>query len=244
MEKSKFIKYQLPIIFILIIVTPAVLGFLGLDGFNRKDENRAFKDSISININRLDDFPSDFEAFAADNFYFRTPFLDIFHRTKYFVFNISPHPDKAVIGQDGWFFKAGIELEVLSGKLDFSPETLNDFTKEWKERTAYLQERNIPVFWIIAPMKHRVYTDKLPYNIQLSQNNRITALKDHLSKDFPHLIIDPLSALRAKKDSAKLYFKLDNHWNDQAGYITFQLLHKQLKKEFPNKNIIDIPSFH
>lgn len=244
MKKSKFINYQLPIIFILIIFTPAILGILGVDGFSRKDENRAFKDSFSLNINRLDDFPPDFDAFISDNFYFRAPLLEFFHRTKYFAFNISPHQDKAMIGKNGWFFKSGIELEVLSGKLDFTPETLEAFSNEWKKRKEYLSKKNIPVFWIIAPMKHRVYTDQLPYNVQLSQSNRITALQEHLDKDFPNLVINPLSELIAKKDSTKLYYKLDNHWNQQAGYITMQLLLDRLKAEFPKKNIKDIPPFH
>src|SRR5690554_7621306 len=90
-------------------------------------------------------------------------------------------------------------------------------------------------------MKLRVYTDQLPYNVQLSQSNRITALQEHLDKDFPNLVINPLPELIAKKDSTKLYYKLDNHWNQQAGYITMQLLLDRLKAEFPKKNIKDIP---
>ena len=244
MEKNKFIKYQLIISFLIIILLPALLGFSGIEGFARKDENRAFKDSVSLNINRLDDFPSDFDAFLDDNFYFRSPLLDIFHRTKYFVFKTSSHPDKTLIGDDGWFYKAGVELEVLSGKLDFSPETLEAFTNEWKRRTAYLEERNIPVFWIIAPMKHHVYTDQLPFNIHLSKTNRIDGLIAHLKPDFPNLIIYPIPELRANRDKANLYFKLDNHWNEHAGYITTQLLIEKLRVQFPDKDIIDIPKFH
>src|SRR5690554_8155222 len=97
-----------------------------------------------------------------------------------------------MIGKNGWFFKSGIELEVLSGELDFTPETLEAFSNEWKKRKEYLSKKNIPVFWIIAPMKHCVYTDQLPYNVQLSQSNRITALQEHLDTNFLNLVINPL----------------------------------------------------
>ena len=244
MEKSNLIKYQLIIIFLILLIIPALLGISGIEGFERKDENRVFRDSISFNINKLDNFPKDFEAFTNDNFYFRSPLLKIFHRSKHFIFKVSPHPDKTIIGRDGWLFKTGIELEILSGDKDFSPETLDSFSNEWNRRITYLKERDIPVFWIIAPMKHHVYTEHLPFNLRLSKTNRIDALIAHLKPDYPDLIINPLPVLKENKDKDNLYFKLDNHWNEHAGYLTTQLLLEKLKAEFPNKDIIDIPAFN
>lgn len=241
MRDNKLIKYQLVILFLLIIITPSVLDITGVTRFERVDENRVFNDSISINFKKLDKFPPGFDAYSNDNFFFRTPMLNYFHRMKFNVFNISPHPEKAIIGKDGWLFKSGIELELLKGDKGFSIETLDSFKNEWKERTRYLEERNIPVFWIIAPMKHRIYTDKLPYNINISENNRVETLKSYLKDEFPNLIIDPSEKLKALKDSENLYYKLDNHWNPKAAFYTTQLLIERLKTEFPDKNIIDIP---
>ncbi|WP_107038123.1 alginate O-acetyltransferase AlgX-related protein [Brumimicrobium mesophilum] len=244
MKESKFIKYLLPFLFIIIIIAPALLSFSGIEGFSRKDENRSFKDSISININKLDNFPSDFDEFAADNFFFRSPLLKMFHYMKFYTFNISPHPEKAIIGRDGWMFKSGEELELISGKHNFSKDQLNDFSAEWRERKVYLDERNIPFFWIIAPMKHMIYTDKLPYNIHVSKSNRTEMLKKHMEKEFPNLILDPIPYFLSKKDSLKLYLKLDNHWNHRAAHLLTELILEKLRVQFPNKNIIDIPKLH
>ena len=242
--KKKILKYQLVVIFLLMLVLPWLIRVVGLDDFPRRDENRVFHDSLTLDIARLDYFPDDCESYLNDNFFFRTPLLNIFHKMKFSVFNVSPHPDKTRIGKDGWYFMAGKELQILNGNLDFSPKVLDSFTNEWKERTNYLKQLDIPVFWIIAPIKHRVYSEKLPYNVHISKTNRIIELQHHLQIDFPNLIINPLKTLREHKDENELYFRLDNHWNLHAGYLTTQLLIERLRVAFPNKEIIDIPPLH
>src|SRR5690554_3357817 len=241
MKENKFIKYQLTFLFLLILVLPFSSSLIGLKGFERKDENRTFKDSVSFDINKLDNLPGEIDDFVNDNFFFRSPMLDFFHSVKFNVFNVSPHPDKAIIGKDGWYFKSGRETDIMNGNQDFSVETLDSFTNEWKKRTAYFKELNIPVFWIIAPLKQRIYTDKLPYNFIVSETNRLKDLINHLKPDFPNLIIDPSEVLKSKKDSVKLYYQLDNHWNERAGFYISQLLIDKLRVEFPNNDIIDIP---
>ncbi|PWH87030.1 alginate O-acetyltransferase AlgX-related protein [Brumimicrobium oceani] len=241
MKENKFIKYQLSVIFLLIIFIPAIGTMSGVEFFERKDENRAFKDSVNFNIKKLDNFPPEFDAYINDNFMLRAPMLDIFHRVKFKIFNISPYPEKAIIGKEGWMFKAGKEVDIMSGKLDFSVATLDSFANEWKERKAYYDALEIPVYWIICPIKHRIYTEKLPYNFNLSETNRVNALKNHLKTDFPDLIIDPSDLLKSKKKESKLYFKLDNHWNEHAGFHVTQLLIDKLRNRFPNKIIPNIP---
>lgn len=243
MKKNIFVKYQLTIIFILVISVPGILKIAGVKGFERKDENRRFKDEVKFDVRKLDNFPAAVDSFTNDNFYFRSPFLDFFHRMKFFIFDVSPHPDQTIIGKDGWYFIAGKELDIIKGKLDFSPMALDSFANEWNERTAYFKKLNIPVFLIMAPMKHHVYTENLPYNVYQAPTNRTTELAKYLENRFPGLIIDPLEVLKANKDKEKLYFKLDNHWNTRAGYLTTQLIIERLKAAFPNKNVPDIPSF-
>jgi hypothetical protein len=241
MKVNKLIKYQLTIVFLLIIIVPSLLNITGVEGFERKDENRTFNDSITINLNELINLPGQYDAFSNDNFFFRTPMLDFFHRMKFTVFNISPHPEKAIKGKDGWLFKSGREINILNGKSDFSPEVLDSFKNEWKERMRYFKDADIKVFWVIAPLKHRIYYDKLPYNVIVSETNRTEVLKEHLKRDYPNLIIDPSALLKAKKDSNRVYYQLDNHWNDKAGYFISNLLIQKLRIEFPTKDILEIP---
>jgi alginate O-acetyltransferase complex protein AlgJ len=243
MKENSFIKYLLPVIFLVLISLPGILKIAGFKEFDRKDENRRFKDELKFDVARLDYFPAAADSFTKDNFFFRAPLLDFFHRMKFFAFEVSPHPEQSIIGKDGWYFIAGKELDIIQGKLDYSPIVMDSFANEWKERTDYFKALKIPVFLIMAPFKHHVYTEKLPYNIYQSKTNRTKELANYLESKFPGLIIDPLEVLKANKDKEQLYFRLDNHWNTRAGYHTTKLILEKLRATFPDKNIIDIPSF-
>ncbi len=237
MDKKSNSKYQLalPVTFILLLFLPMLNNKLEFWKFERSDENRTFTDSLEVDFSHLDEFPEDCEAYVNDNFSFRAPLLDLYHSMKFNVFQTSPHPDKTILGRHDWYFTSGKHKECYTGERDFTSDTLQLLLKEWKRRTDYLSKRNIKTYWIIAPIKHNVYSEELPFNILGAQKSRVDQLKDYFQSSLPNLIIDPTpSLLRAKKDN-KLYYKLDNHWNYRAGSVTTDLLLSHIKVDFPNR---------
>jgi alginate O-acetyltransferase complex protein AlgJ len=240
---QKIIKYILPIAFLMLLVLPLANSKFEFFKSERKDENRSFSDSLSFDVKRLDRFPKLAEAYMNDNFSFRTPLLDLFHHIKFYHFNISPHPTKTVVGNDGWFFMAKDEKEIYEGDHNFSENELDDFLSEWQRRRKYLDSSGIKSYWVIAPFKHYVYQEKLPFNIVKSKKRRVDQLKDHFKNDLSDLIIDPLPVFLKHKSENRLFAKMDNHWNYQAGYLTTKILLDKLRKDFPNSNIEDVPLF-
>ncbi len=231
--------YFLPVLFILFLFSHVVNHTFGFYSFERKDENRRFKDSINIDINHLDNFPKEYDDYLSDNFSFRTPLLDIYHRIK-FNFKVSPHPEKTMIGKKRWYFMAAKEQKIVEGKLNFSDQQLQQFENEWQRRKTFLDSLGIKFHWIIAPMKHSVYNEYLPFNLYQTENRRVEILTRHLSKKFPDLIIDPVLEMKKQKDSVKLFYRLDNHWNYRSGYLTAQILLSTIRKDFPNAHIPNI----
>ena len=240
---QKALKYILPIVFLILLILPFINDQLKLWEFERKDENRQFRDSLSIDIKRLGYFPKEAESYLNDNFSFRTPLLNLYHEIKFSYFKISPHPEKTIVGNDNWFFMAGEEKEIYEGNKNFSKLELNQFLTEWKYRKKYLDSLNIKTYWVIAPFKHNVYSEKLPFNIYASKTRRVDQLKGHFKKDLPNLIFDPVPLLIKNKDDRKLFYKMDNHWNYHSGYLTTKKLLEIIKKDFPNIKIENIPNF-
>ncbi|MDG1518664.1 MAG: hypothetical protein P8Q42_11600 [Flavobacteriales bacterium] len=238
------LKYLLPVFFILLLVLPFINNQMGIWKYEREGENRQFKDSLSVDINKLDDFPKEAESYFNDNFSFRTPLLELYHKMKFSYFKISPHPDKTIVGSDGWFFMAAKEKEIYGGNKDFSKAELDHFLSEWKNRKKYLDSMSIKAYWIIAPMKHYVYGESLPFNIYSSKKRRVNQLEKYLKSDFPNLIIDPLPLLLANKNNRKLFYKLDNHWNYHSGYLTTKKLLERIQADFPNSNIPEIRKYN
>jgi len=237
-------KYQLILLFFGLLLIPTLNSIFHFVEFDRKDENRTFKDKLTIDPGKLDVFPEECETYINDNFSFRAPLLSAYHTLKFSVFNVSPHRNKTILGRDGWYYMAAGELEIYEGRADFTEEQLNEFKQEWKRRKAYLGELGIDCYWVIAPMKHHVYDEHLPFNVvQGSNGKRVDRLKEVLGTDFPDLIIDPAETLRSAKTGQKVFYRLDNHWNFRAGQVTSDYLLSILRKKYPEKIIPEIPKY-
>jgi hypothetical protein len=202
--------------------------------FKRENENRNFCDTLNFNLAKLDNFPEEFDNYFNDNFSFRTPLLKIFHEIKFKVFNIPPDRDDLVFGDDGWYFLGGEEKRIFEGRENFSNEELERFKTLWDERLDYLEAENIKTYWLICPTKYQIYDDKLPNMTRKSPTeNRTTLLTKYLQKNNPKIkIINPISFLKNKKSEGPMYFKLDNHWNDKAGYEISKLLLSTIQTDF------------
>ena len=218
-----------------ILLLPAFNYLTNSWEFKRKQENRTFKDSLIFDLKHLDPLPKNCEAYMNDNFTFRTPLLDIYHSIKFYLYKVSPHPDKTIIGKDGWYFSAGKEEESYEGKIDFSVKQLKEFASEWSKRKKYLDSMNIKTYWLICPMKHHIYAEKLPtYDMKEHKKPRVEKLKEYLNEKIPSLnIIYPRFELIKAKAANSVYYKLDDHWNETGGYIAANELLSRIKLDFP-----------
>jgi alginate O-acetyltransferase complex protein AlgJ len=222
----------------VIILLPLFNAITHFWKFERKDENRRFTDSCSIDINNLDVFPKNYENYINDNFSFRTPLLNLYHDVKFYFYKVSPHPDKTIIGKDGWYFMAGREKESYEGKIDFSDVQMKQFDKEWTNRKKYFDSMNIKMYWVICPMKYNIYPEMLPFNeFRGDKKGRVEKLLEHLQKKFSDIITNPAPALILAKDSMKVFYKLDDHWNERGGFVASQILLSKIKLDFPEIKI-------
>lgn len=234
---SKIIKYQLIVLFLTILILPFLNDGLNFIHYERKAENRRFRDSLSISISRLDAFPKEAEEYINDNFSFREPLLITFPLIKFYGFNTSPKPEHTIIGQDGWMFMAKHEVDCFMGKEDFSDAQLDSLNVIWRKRKSYFDSKKIKFYWLIPPIKHSVYSSKLPFNIVKSKSiSRVEQVEQKLKDGFPQFMIDPLIQLRNSIDKQKVFYKMDNHWNYRAGWIASKQLLSRISKDFPQIN--------
>ena len=243
-EEPRFIKYHLIILFMIVLLLPLFNTVTGTWTFERADENRRFRDSLDFDIQNLDPFPRECEAYVNDNFSFRTPALDVFHLIKYHIFKISPNPKKTLIGRDGWCFLAGDEMDQYEGKQNFTEEELKLFLGEWQRRKNYLDARDIKCYWLIAPTKHSIYSEYLPFSIPKPKvEKRVDQLKNYFQDSLPNLIIDPTPELIAAKNEYKVYYQLDNHWTSRGALVAVELLCSRIVADFPEAEVGAFPPF-
>jgi alginate O-acetyltransferase complex protein AlgJ len=228
------LKYQLPLLFLGVLFLPMLNDALGWTSFERKDENRTFKDSLAIDLNRLDKFPNDAEAYINDNFSFRTPLLNLMSRLKFYGFKVSPKPSQTILGKDGYMFLAGKDIDQYSGRLDFTADQLEEFNELWLQRNMYFKSKGMKAYVLICPSKHAILDHKLPgFVSRPTKKTRLEQFTSALATTSPNLVIDPSEALREERDKQKVYYKMDNHWNFKAGKIAAELLLQKISNDFP-----------
>lgn len=235
----------LPVLFMALLLTPLVNSIFGIWTFDRKDENRAFAEKPELNLEHLDPFPEQYEAYYRDNFSLRTPLLQLYHHYKFHYAKVSPDPSKTVIGKDGWFFMAGKEKQIIEGRVDFTSDQLESYRDEWAYRLHLMDSLGVKAcHWMILPITQYVYPEKMAFNTVWSERpRRIDVLTNYLNHHFHNLVIDPLPELLAAKDTMKVYRQLDNHWNHRGALIASQVLMCALRKEFPQLQIPDASDF-
>lgn len=230
-----------------LILPVFFFGFIYFMGLNQlfqwkvyqtTSENRTLAKFPEFNVNQLDKFPNEFDAYLDDHFTFRAPFLNAYHELKFRI-GVSPNKNDVIIGTNGHFFIAQKDQEVFMGKHDFTPSRLDSLTGIWKIRETYLDSLEIAYYWVVAPNKHHVFQEYLPLTYKEKTRNRTLVLKEHFDKKFPGKLIYPLDALLNDRNKQDVYFKQDNHWTNKGALIAFGELMKEMKKEDPSLKAFD-----
>ena len=238
---QKIGNYFLVLVFLSALLIPTVNAVFDIWEFKRPKENRKYKDGFSL---KVDKFSQEFDTYYNDNFSFRTPLLDSFHKLKFKIFGVSTYANKTIIGTNNWYFLGEKQLNVYHGKHDFNEKQLEAFDTEWNRRKEFFAEKNIPYYWVIAPNKHNLYPEELPKHLVNNRPlNRTGLLKKFMEDKHPNLIIDPTDALLAAKEDAKVYYQLDNHWNYKAGEVCAKLIREQILDDYPDIKLNQLPDY-
>ena len=113
-----------------------------------------------------------------------------------------------------------IENVILGGE-----HRLFDRTDGWRERNvslntdalAYLEEETgVPLYMLAVPSANAVYADSLPAGAPVADE---AALIDLAARDVR--VIPLLDALRAAKESERLYYLTDHHWTAAGARVAY-----------------------
>lgn len=230
--------------FAVVLGVSFILNLGEVRFFERQDENRVFHDSIRLDL-PLRKWPSEVDNYVNDNFVFRTPLLKQYHHLQTRYLKVSPKKDQLILGKDNWYFMAEKEIRLFEGRDSISSNQMAELKSIWQYRQHYFDSLNIPVFWMIAPIKHYIYPEQLPFYYHQSGPTNAERLKAQFNSFAPGLIIDPTTDLVSAKKQLKVYFQNDNHWNEAGGCIASRSLYHHLKPlyndslNFPQVNFVD-----
>ena len=249
MDKKKSII--LIIIFFIVSVLPGgVYFFIGEYVDVKNYENRTLSLKPVFTIKNYETFPMEYESYYNDNIPFRNQLIKLNNSIDYFIFKQSSSDD-VVIGKDGWLFYRGdtnpVKQSMGYWEL-FTDKKLETIADNLMSSKKILESMGIEFVLYIAPNKETIYKEKIPDYYKLKSEKTCTdQLVNYLKENTDIRVVYPKEELlQAKSENTDrlLYHKLDTHWNYAGGYIGSVSLAKELGKNMPSIDFVDIEPFY
>lgn len=143
--------------------------------------------------------------------------------------------DGVLVGYDGYmFYKDTLNDFVGDGFLH--DQVYNRAVSMLKERNDFAKANGMKFYFVIAPNKNTVYPNYMPEGYTMAQYRRYDQFVSIL-KSAGITAIDLRSAMSsavAACPERNLYYKFDTHWNNHAGFIAYETLMNNIKKDYPN----------
>jgi len=233
----------LVLIFILILLAPAMLWLIGL-------ELDIHVERLGLKPPRLDrqalldnEYYLSFDQYFNDSFALRSPLIFTKRWLDYRLFHMTDTNDVHV-GTDGWLYSRqsidDYRKETCSGKQDIEYLVLELHAIE-----RLIEATGRRFFFIVAPNKSTIYPEfvgSLPQSSSCNYNKYdlfLAAIESHRLKNFVRL--DQLLR-NAKKSDTLLYNPTSRFWNAQGAMVAAGAIHQQIAKDRVKKHALDYKS--
>lgn len=140
---------------------------------------------------------------------------------------VSSNPDDVIVGKDNWLFLGNQWANTLNqymGLDPFSQKELESFIEVLRAKNAWLNARDIPMVFAIAPDKSTIYPEYLPAWVRKGEGpTRREQLVARL-KETDLFFIDTTEAVLKAKKNALTFYKTDSHWNSYGAWVGYKTI--------------------
>lgn len=207
--------------------------------FSQKDHSSLEKRALAKfpELNQLIwNIPMKYTNYFNDHFPYRSQLSGINNLIKIGMLNTSPMPDHVRIGKEGWLFDYLEEIRnSYLGIVLYTEEELARIKFNLEEKEEWLASQGSNFYFLLLPIKHDMYPEYLPSSmVSRSPFNKRTQVLNYLKKNSHIKLIDGYEVMSKKKDSVRLFYKTDSHWNQLGAFYTYVELMKKIKIDFPD----------
>jgi hypothetical protein len=229
MKKSFFIyQFITVIIFLIFIGLPLFQDITNIFTLPKlKGENKSAAKIPTLDIQRLDPFPSQFTTFYNEHFPFRALFFQFDYRI---LFKESPVKE-VIIGKEKWLFFEK-NANFYQGLVPASDKEIEQAVKNLETRRNNYEEMGVKFYLVIAPISYEIYSEFLPSYFLRAKETVTDKFCKQLHKTDVSFIYLKEEFLK-NKTAGRLYRKNDHHWNELGGYFAYKAIVDFIKKDFP-----------
>jgi len=200
-------------------------------------EKRALTERPAFSLRNMLDFFDEWQAYYADHFALRDKLTTGYIRFKMQLLHADPLPRKVRKGKDGWFYLGDNFRNVYHASL--GAEKVDDAAIDRVVGAVIRMKRfcdslGIGFYMIVPPNKHTIYPEYLPVKPNPHNRQKLDVLKLRLEQELPGLdMIDLRAGLLRQKDTVRVFYKTDSHWNDPGAAYGARRLLEQISRRYP-----------
>lgn len=175
-----------------------------------------------------------FRDYVSERFAMRDDLIELHGRLKVEALGVTSN-SRVMLGADGWLFLAGdgvLDYERQSKPLTEAEVTA--WASEIGDRARWLDSLGIPYLFVVAPNKHRVYSDMLPADLAPSAEvTRADQVLGALAATPGVDCLDLRPVLLRARSAGRVFHKTDTHWNLLGSHFAAEAIAARLGVEFP-----------
>jgi alginate O-acetyltransferase complex protein AlgJ len=225
---------------------PTVDSLFHVDPTRPHNENRAMAvfPEAPASWHGLQDYLAGLEVYFNDHFGCRKCLVQWNNKLRWNLFR-EKKDATVLIGKNGWLYiMEGNLIDHYTGQLQFTPAQLHAWQTLLEKRRDWLAKRGIAYVFVIAPNKESVYPEELPDWVKkIRPQTKVDQFYDYMRQHSTVPVLDLRPAVRDAKSMYPTYLKTDTHWNSYGGFVAYQALARELKKQIPLSDAISLSSF-
>lgn len=216
-------KKNYAIIFIAVCMVLCLIPSVGMLFFptTRTTENRAMAAAPKLltedgSLNKS--FIQDFESYFTEHIALRNPMIFMDAKIQAGIFGES-NVSGVISGTDGWLYYSST-LDDYQGQNVMTDRALFNLAHNLSVVQEYLDAKDIPFVFTIAPNKNTLYSENMPYYKATVVNIDHSAklLKTYL-EDQGVQYLDLFQLFEEQEEI--LYMKTDSHWNMKGACLAY-----------------------
>lgn len=143
--------------------------------------------------------------------------------------------NSSLVGYDGFVFCAD-SFSDYDGTSLYTDTMLKSKVSMMTKRNDELNKIGVKMYVVIIPNKNTVYSDYMPESYTMGSYRRFDQVVNAFRNAGINVIDvrESLLAAKAKDPARLLYYKTDTHWNNHGGFVAYQQIINEIKKDFPN----------
>ncbi len=215
----KSYKLLIVIVGLALLCVPCALGYkMKGTQIRAVDENRTLAEWPDAPLAQIvtgdGSYCAGIESYFNDRFGLRDLLIRTKNQIQYSVFGITPG---VYVGDDGYMsYQSLVAKGQISTERIMTEEALEGMVSSFEGIIDYLDQREIPFYFVLAPQKNEVFPERCTsFPVQRPSPNKYEILCQMLQENQKTAgsYIDAVTILREAESSYPTFYKTDFHWN-------------------------------